>query len=114
MKILIVLFLSFLSLSIFASDTLNDRVEITHTAEIHTALKNGGTPIVVEVLGVVCDFCATAMNKVFAKRDEVSAIYVDLDKKTLNLVIKNGFVLSDDEIVKLAQQSGYRVSTIYR
>ena len=114
MKNLVTLFLSFLSLSTFASDTFNDHIDITHTAEIHTALENGGSPVVVEVLGVVCDFCATAMNKVFAKRDEVSAIYVDLDKKTLNLVIKNGFYLSNDEIVRLAQQSGYRVATIHR
>ena len=54
---------------------------ITHTNEISAALANGGAPVVVDVLGVVCDFCATAMNKVFSKRDEVAAIYVDLDKK---------------------------------
>ena len=37
---------------------------ITHTDEISAALANGGAPVVVDVLGVVCDFCATAMNKI--------------------------------------------------
>ena len=67
-----------------------------------------------DVLGVVCDFCATAMNKVFSKRDEVVAIYVDLDKKTLNLVINDGSDLSDKQIEKLAKQAGYRIAAIRR
>ncbi len=87
---------------------------ITHTNEISAALANGGTPVVVDVLGVVCDFCATAMNKVFSKRDEVAAIYVDLDKKTLNLVINDGSDLSDKQIEKLAKQAGYRIAAIRR
>ena len=87
---------------------------ITHTDEISTALANGGAPIVVDVLGVVCDFCATAMNKVFSKRNEVAAIYVDLDKKTLSLVINGGSDLSDKQIERLAKQAGYRIAAIRR
>jgi hypothetical protein len=87
---------------------------ITHTDEISTALANGGAPVVVDVLGVVCDFCATAMNKIFSKRDEVAAIYVDLDKKTLSLVINDGSDLSDQQIEKLAKQAGYRIAAIRR
>jgi len=87
---------------------------ITHTDEISAALANGGAPVVVDVLGVVCDFCTTAMNKVFSKRDEVAAIYVDLDKKTLSLVITDGSDLSDKQIEKLAKQAGYRIAAIRR
>ena len=87
---------------------------ITHTDEISTALANGGAPVVVDVLGVVCDFCATAMNKVFSKRNEVAAIYVDLDKKTLSLVINDGSDLSDKQIERLAKQAGYRIAAIRR
>jgi hypothetical protein len=87
---------------------------ITHTHEISAALANGGAPVVVDVLGVVCDFCATAMNKVFSKRDEVAAIYVDLGKKTLSLVINDGSDLSDKQIEKLAKQAGYRIAAIRR
>ena len=87
---------------------------ITHTDEISAALANGGAPVVVDVLGVVCDFCAMAMNKIFSKRDEVAAIYVDLDKKTLSLVINDGSDLSDKQIEKLAKQAGYRIAAIRR
>jgi hypothetical protein len=87
---------------------------ITHTEEISAALASGGAPVVVDVLGVVCDFCATAMNKIFSKRDEVAAIYVDLDKKTLSLVINDGSDLSDEQIEKLAKRAGYRIAAIRR
>ncbi|MEC8158659.1 MAG: cation transporter [Pseudomonadota bacterium] len=87
---------------------------ITHTDEISAALADGGAPVVVDVLGVVCDFCATAMNKVFSKRNEVAAIYVDLDKKTLSLVINDGSDLSDKQIESLAKQAGYRIAAIRR
>ena len=95
-------------------DMAMNAATITHTNEISAALANGGAPVVVDVLGVVCDFCATAMNKVFSKRDEVAAIYVDLDKKTLNLVINDGSDLSDKQIEKLAKQAGYRIAAIRR
>ena len=95
-------------------DMVMNTATITHTDEISAALANGGAPVVVDVLGVVCDFCATAMNKIFGKRDEVAALYVDLDKKTLSLVINDGSDLSDKQIEKLAKQAGYRIAAIRR
>ena len=95
-------------------DMAMNTATITHTDEISAALANGGAPVVVDVLGVVCDFCATAMNKIFSKRNEVAAIYVDLDKKTLSLVINDGSDLSDKQIEKLAKQAGYRIAAIRR
>ena len=86
----------------------------TQTHEVTAALVAGGAPVVVDVLGVVCDFCATAMNKTFGKRDEVAAVYVDLDKKTLSLVIGEGAALSDKQIEKLAKKAGYRIAAIRR
>lgn len=87
---------------------------ITRTQEISDALEQGGNPVVVDVLGVVCDFCAVAMNKVFGKRDEVAAVYVDLDKKTLNLVVNKGAALTDKDIEQLAMKAGYRIAAIRR
>lgn len=87
---------------------------ITQTDDVAAALAAGGAPVVVDVLGVVCDFCATAMNKIFGKRDEVAAVYVDLDKKTLSLVIGEGEALSDKQIEKLAKKAGYRIAAIRR
>ena len=70
--------------------------------------------VVVDVLGVVCDFCAYCMNKIFGKRDEVAAVYVDLDKKILSLVIGEGEALTDKQIEKLAKKVGYRIAAIRR
>lgn len=87
---------------------------LTMTPEIEIALANGGNAVVVEVLGVVCDFCAVAMNKIFGKQEEVAAVYVDLDTKALNLVFKPGASLDDDAIAALAVQAGYRIAAVHR
>lgn len=92
----------------------NGHAALTLTDEIDRALTEGGTPIVADVLGVVCDFCAIAMNKIFGSRPEVAAVYVDLDTKALSLVLSPGSRLSDAEIAELAVQAGYRIAGIRR
>ena len=87
---------------------------LTRTEAIESALADGGEPIVADVLGVVCDFCALAMNKIFSKREEVAAIYVDLDTKTLSLVLAPGASMSDQTIADLAVQAGYRIAEVRR
>ena len=87
---------------------------LTRTDNIESALADGGEPIVADVLGVVCDFCALAMNKIFSKREEVAAIYVDLDTKALNLVLVPGASISDQTITDLAVQAGYRIAEVRR
>lgn len=84
------------------------------TPEIAAALEKGGEAAVVEVLGVVCDFCATAMNKTFGKREEVAAVYVDLDTKTLSIVFEPNANLDDETIDKLVTKAGYRIAAIHR
>lgn len=89
-------------------------VEIPDQDDIREALAAGGSYVGVEVLGVVCDFCATAMNRTFSRRDEVAAVYVDLDTKTMSLVLKEGQNLDDATIGDLVERAGYKVSTITR
>ena len=89
-------------------------VALSVTPEIEAALADGGSPVVAEVLGVVCDFCATAMNKIFGAREEVAAVYVDLDTKALNLVLKAGSDLDNATIESLAVQAGYRIAAVHR
>ena len=87
---------------------------LTRTEDIDSALAQGGEPIVADVLGVVCDFCALAMNKIFSEREEVAAIYVDLDTKALNLVLAPGASMSDQTIADLAVQAGYWIADVHR
>ncbi len=89
-------------------------IALSRTPEIEAALSAGGEPVVVEVLGVVCDFCAKAMNKTFGKRDDVAAVYVDLDAKTLNLVLRSSDPMSDQEIDRLVTRAGYKTKAIHR
>lgn len=97
-----------------APNTSDNAAVITKTDEILAALEAGGEPIVVDILGVVCDFCAKAMNKTFGKREEVAATYVDLDTKAMSLVLVPGTVLDDETIDKLVEKAGYRASAIRR
>lgn len=82
--------------------------------DIQAALDAGGSLVMADILGVVCDFCATAMDKTFSRRDEVAAVYVDLDTKALSLVIKPGMSLDDDTIENLVLQAGYKLAAIHR
>lgn len=66
--------------------------------------------VVVKVDGMVCDFCAQSLKKVFLKEDAVSAIDVDLDNGEVIVDYKDGQTLSHDTITKLIVDAGYTVS----
>ena len=87
---------------------------LTRTAEIDSAIANDGKPLVVDVLGVVCDFCAIALTKIFKQQKEVAATHIDLNKKTLSLVLFANSDLTDEKIADLAVQAGYRISGVRR
>ena len=61
----------------------------------------------VSVNGMVCDFCARAIERVFNKHDEVKNIVVDLDNSKILVNFNNGQRLSDSQIAKLIQDAGY-------
>jgi len=54
------------------------------------------------------------MNRTFGRRDEVSAVYVDLDTKTLNLVLTSTEAMDDAEINRVVVRSGYKAKAIHR
>lgn len=93
---------------------MSDMAEMNLPSDVEAALTEGGSLIRVEVLGMVCDFCATAMNKTIGKREEVSAVYVDLDTKQMSIVTKAGSDLDDETIDKLVKKAGYKVKAIHR
>lgn len=66
-----------------------------------------GSAIHVKVNGLVCDFCARAVEKVFNKRDEVVGTTVDMNKGLVILNIADGQSLDDATIEKLITDSGY-------
>ncbi len=75
------------------------------------AMESGKT-VYADVNGLVCDFCARALEKVFSKQEEVSTISVDLDTKVITIELKEGQSLSEDKITQLITDSGYDVRGI--
>lgn len=66
----------------------------------------------VQVNGLVCDFCARALEKTFGRRDEVQDITVDLDSGNVHIVMKEGKTLDDAILRQLITDSGYDVQSI--
>lgn len=69
---------------------------------------------VIKVNGMVCSFCAQGIEKKFKAREEIAAVSVDLDTKTVDLQFKDGKSMGDDEIKKMIQASGYDVVSIQK
>lgn len=68
----------------------------------------------VKVSGLVCDFCARSLEKVFMKRGDVAGIKVDLGKGSVAVAMKSGLTIDDATLTKLITDSGYNVSAIQR
>lgn len=73
----------------------------------------GGT-VQVHVNGLVCDFCARALDKVFSKQEAVDDIDVNLDTRIITIHLKEGQNLEDEKITSLVEDSGYNVREIKR
>lgn len=72
------------------------------------------TMVTAKVNGMVCDFCARAVTKVFGKEDAVENVHVDLDKGEIHVTLKGGADLSDERIGELVKKSGYDLVSIAR
>jgi len=68
--------------------------------------------VYVEVNGMVCDFCARAIEKVFSKKDEVQSIDVNLDEGKIIITMKDKKTITDADLTKLITDSGYDVVEI--
>ena len=70
--------------------------------------------IKVDVSGLVCDFCARALEKIFYRRNGVEGVDVNLDTHIVTIDIAKGTEIPDDEITKLVTEAGYNVIKITR
>jgi copper chaperone CopZ len=68
----------------------------------------------ISVNGLVCDFCARALEKTFGKRDEVKAIDVNLETKIVTVNFNDGQTLDDETLTQIITDSGYNVEGIHR
>ena len=65
-----------------------------------------------EVNGLVCDFCARALEKVFGRQKDVLNIDVNLDQGHISIAMKEGKTLDDKTLKKLIKHSGYNLIAI--
>jgi len=72
------------------------------------------TLVTAKVNGMVCDFCARAVTKVFGKQDAVETVHVDLDNGEIHVTLKAGADLSDETVADLVKKSGYDLVSIER
>ena len=68
----------------------------------------------IKVNGLVCDFCARSLEKVFLKRGDVAGIKVDLGKGFVVIAMKPGLTIDDTALTKLITDSGYNIAAIGR
>lgn len=59
--------------------------------------------------GLVCNFCATNIDKAFGKRAEVTKVYVNLHAKTVLISLKEGKSLDDDAIKAVVEEAGFNL-----
>ncbi|NCO03526.1 MAG: heavy-metal-associated domain-containing protein [Alphaproteobacteria bacterium] len=69
---------------------------------------------IVRADGIVCDFCAQALNKVFLKNENVEKIDVSMDEGTVSVKIKKGGTVTDEEIQKMIEWGGYDFVSVTR
>ncbi|MEM9178222.1 MAG: heavy-metal-associated domain-containing protein [Pseudomonadota bacterium] len=72
------------------------------------------TMVTAKVNGMVCDFCARAVTKVFGREAAVENVHVDLDKGEIHVTLKSGAELSDERVASLVKKSGYDLVSIAR
>ena len=70
--------------------------------------------IKISVNGLVCDFCARSIEKVFGKQEAVGRVTVDLTAKLITASMKDGQTLSDEMLTKLVTDAGFNITNIER
>jgi copper chaperone CopZ len=68
-----------------------------------------GSTVYADIDGLVCDFCARALEKTFGRQDAVQDIQVDLDKQMITINFKEAQALDDEKIRQLIEDSGYNL-----
>ena len=70
--------------------------------------------IKVDVNGMVCSFCAAAIEKRLKSLSATKAVYVDLSKKIVALELKDGQDVALETVAEEIKDAGYDVVKIIR
>ena len=86
---------------------------ITHN-KIKSQNKIENEVLSISVNGLVCDFCARSIEKLFSKKESVKNINVNLEEMLITINLKKGKILNDDIIRQVIRDSGYDIKEINR
>ena len=112
---LVLLFLASLCLAEENNNSKNDN----NNQQKSVLLKSGsidpnGILLSVSVEGMVCDFCAQAIEKVFMKKKEVAGITIDLDNQNVTIALKENNDINNKILEELFLNAGYNITSIDR
>lgn len=106
--------LSSLMFAAAATLVVSSPIAVSHAQQPAEMAQTDTTMLTVNVKGMVCDFCARAVTKVFGKNDAVENVHVDLDNGEIHVGLKPGESLTDDEVETLVKKSGYAMVSVER
>ena len=95
-------------------DHNHDHMESNQIEVQAGSIDPNGTLMIVAVEGMVCDFCAQAIERVFMKREEVAGITINLDDQNVIISLKSEKDIENTTIEELFLNAGYNVQTINR
>lgn len=73
-----------------------------------------GEFVTAHVNGLVCDFCAQAIQKLFGREAAVASVNVNLGGGVVEIAMKPGQTMDDASITRLIRNSGYSLVKIER
>jgi copper chaperone CopZ len=94
-------------------NSIKRTIAITAALLIFSVPALAGT-IVVDVNGMVCDFCAQSLKKIFGEQEAVENIDINLDDETVTIITHEEQDISDEKINELIYYAGYDVRAIRR
>jgi copper chaperone CopZ len=92
--------------------TLFITVTLLVSLSISAFANHSAGTVYADVNGLVCDYCARSLEKVFLKHEAVEFIDVDLDEKVITIHFNEGKRLDHETITQLITDSGFDVLKI--
>ena len=115
MKIInIISFTIILLINTYSLAQENDHDEKHQVQMLTGSIDSNGALMTVAVEGMVCDFCAQAIEKVFMKRDEVLGINVNLENQKVIIYLQKESNIEDETLLAIFEDAGYTVDKINR
>ncbi|MEK9657255.1 MAG: heavy metal-associated domain-containing protein [bacterium] len=101
------------NMSIILGQAPIDKAENKHKNK-QTVKEGDDKTVTSYVEGMVCDFCARGLEKVFAQHAAVASINVSLEEGTVSIKMKPNKTVSNEKITELIKNNGLSVRQIVR